>query len=140
MREPEETSQVLDAYYAVFCPAVKALENVMDYKSPRSADALVNHLLNTPGLLDQVKSSPEITLRKLAKQVTTDLPPPAFVTDRWTYRIVVLALGIVCIAAIGGSIYLGAVSRDIPDVLTALGAAAIGALAGLLAPSPTNRR
>ena len=36
----------------------------------RSADILVNHLLNTPGLLDQVKLNPEDTLRKLAKEVT----------------------------------------------------------------------
>ena len=111
---------------------------------PRSADALVNHLLNTPGLLDQVKVNPEDTLRKVAKEVTRDLPSPAFVSDRWTYRIVVLSLGIVCIAAIGGAIYLSAIAPaggtpNIPDVLTALGAAAIGALAGLLAPSPANK-
>jgi hypothetical protein len=55
-------------------------------KVPRSADALVDHLLKTPELLDQAKSGPEDTLRKLAKQVTRDLPPPAFVTDPWTYR------------------------------------------------------
>jgi hypothetical protein len=108
---------------------------------PRSADLLVSQVLNTPGLLDQVKTNPEGTLRKLAEQVTRDLPPPAFVTDRWTYRIVVLALGIVCVSAIGGAIYLSAIASPsgtpkIPDVLTALGAAAIGALAGLLAPSP----
>ena len=107
----------------------------------RSADILVNQLLNTPELLEQVKNNPEGTLRKLAEQVTRDLPPPAFVTDRWTYRIVVLALGIVCVSAIGGAIYLSAIASDgrppnIPDVLTALGAAAIGALAGLLAPAP----
>jgi len=110
----------------------------------RSADVLVGHLLNRPGLLDQVKLSPEETLRSLAKQVTQELPPPAYISDRWTYRIVVLSLGIVCIAAMGGAIYLSAVNSggsvvNIPDVLTALGAAAIGALAGLLAPSPTSR-
>ncbi|MCX5801691.1 MAG: hypothetical protein NTX17_09925 [Candidatus Eisenbacteria bacterium] len=110
----------------------------------RSADILVDHLLSTPGLLDQVKLKPEDTLREVAKQVTRDLPPPAFVSDRWTYRIVVLALGGVCIAATFGAIYLSAIastgsSPNIPDVLTALGAAAIGALAGLLAPSPTSK-
>jgi len=110
---------------------------------PRSADILVNQLLNTPGLLEQVKANPEGTLRKLAEQVTRDLPPPAFVTDRWTYRIVVLALGIVCVSAMGGAIYLSAIASpgsppNIPDVLTALGAAAIGALAGLLAPAPSK--
>lgn len=94
-------------------------------------------------LLEQIKtgSDPGGTLRKLAEQVTRDLPPPAFVTDPWTYRIVVLALGLVCVSAIGGAIYLSAIASPggapkIPDVLTALGAAAIGALAGLLAPSP----
>ena len=55
-----------------------------------------------------------------------------------------LALGIVCVAAMGGAIYLSAIAAatgtpKIPDVLTALGAAAIGALAGLLAPSPTSK-
>lgn len=110
---------------------------------PRSADVLVKQLLNTPSLLEQVKLTPEITLRNLAKDVTKNLPPPAFVSDRWTYRIVVIALGIVCIAAIVGAIYLSAVAPaggtpNIPDVLTALGAAAIGALAGLLAPTPSR--
>ncbi|MEW6363120.1 MAG: hypothetical protein AB1714_00625 [Acidobacteriota bacterium] len=110
---------------------------------PRSAKILVDRLLDTPGLLDQVKSNPAV-LRDLAEQVTREWPPPAFVSDRWTYRIVVLALGIVCIAAIGGAIYLSAIASagsapNIPDALTALGAAAIGALAGLLAPSPASR-
>lgn len=111
---------------------------------PRSADVLVDHLLNTPGVLAQVSAKPAETLRDLAEQVTRELPPPAFITDRWTYRIVVLALGIVCVSAMGGAIYLSAIaapggSPNIPDVLTALGAAAIGALAGLLAPSPNRQ-
>ena len=110
----------------------------------RSADVLVTRLLDTPGLIDQVRLNPEGTLRELAKEVTRELPPPAFITDRWTYRIVVLALGFVCVAAIIGAIYLSAITSGgstpkIPDVLTALGAAAIGALAGLLAPSPVSK-
>jgi hypothetical protein len=111
---------------------------------PRSADKLVDLILNTPGVLDQVKASPENTLRKIAKEVTKELPPPALVVDRWIYRIVVLALGIVAIIAILGAILLGlktpsGATIQIPDVLTALGAAAIGALAGLLAPSPATK-
>lgn len=111
---------------------------------PRSADLLVGQVLTTPGLLEQVKANPEETLRRLANQVTQQLPPPAFVTDRWTYRIVVIALGLVCVAAMVGAIYLSAMAAagatpHIPDVLTALGAAAIGALAGLLAPSPATK-
>jgi hypothetical protein len=111
---------------------------------PRSADKLVDFVLNTPGVLEQVKASPEETLRKIAKEITKEFPPPALIGDRWIYRIVVLALGIVAIIAILGAILLSVktpsgTTIQIPDVLTALGAAAIGALAGLLAPSPTAK-
>ena len=40
------------------------------------------------------------------------------------------------IAAMIGAVYLSVEAKTIPDVLTALGAAAIGALAGLLTPLP----
>ena len=38
-----------------------------------------------------------------------------------------------------GAIILAMAARPIPEVLVALGSAAVGALAGLLAPSPMNR-
>jgi hypothetical protein len=107
----------------------------------RSADVLVDQVEKTPGLLAKVKSNPVEALREVAKQVTASLPPPAYISDRWTYRIVVIALGLVCIASVLGAIYLSATATGtatVPDVLTALGAAAIGALAGLLAPSPSR--
>jgi hypothetical protein len=107
----------------------------------RSANVLVGLILKIPGLLDQVKADPEKTLEALAAQVTTSLPPPAFVSDKWVYRMVVFALGLVCGCAVLGTIYLtatwtGTTPVQIPDALTALGSAAVGALAGLLAPSP----
>jgi uncharacterized integral membrane protein len=111
---------------------------------PRSADKLVDLILNTPGVLDQVAANPENTLRKIAKEAKKELPPPALVVDRWIYRIVVLALGMVAILAITGAILLSVktpsgTTIQIPDILTALGAAAIGALTGLLVPSPTTK-
>jgi hypothetical protein len=117
----------------------------MSEEIPRSADLLVGLILNTPGLLDPAKTNPKETLQKLAAEATEYLPPPALVGDCWIYRIVVSVLGIVAIAAILGAIYLsvntsGSGTLQIPDVITALGAAAIGALAGLLAPSPTGKR
>ena len=62
-------------------------------------------------------------------------------TDAWIYRIVVLALGATVLAIIIGVILLmasGKITDDkaVPTILTAIGSAAIGALAGLLAPSP----
>lgn len=109
----------------------------------RSANLLVDKVLSDTALKDELKTDPETVLRKTAAEVTSDLPPPAFITDKWTYRVVVIALGLVCIAAIGGAIYLtaraGGAEAHVPDTLTALGATAIGALAGLLAPSPTTK-
>ena len=72
-------------------------------------------------------------LEKLANQVVRELPP-ALQTDLWVYRTVVSVLGLVVLAAVIGAIMLGYHSITIPKTLTALGAAAVGALAGLLAP------
>jgi hypothetical protein len=110
----------------------------------RSANVLADRILSSTDLVAKLKSDPETVLRKTADEVTRELPPPAFVTDVWTYRIVVMALGFVCVAAISGAIYLTARAGStetvhVPDVLTALGATAIGALAGLLAPSPKGK-
>lgn len=111
---------------------------------PRSANYLVDLILNTPGLLEQVQARPEETLKKLAAETTRHLPPPPLVRDAGIYYLIVGSLGLVSVAAILGAIYLSAIapaggSAQIPDVLTALGSAAIGALAGLLAPSPNGR-
>ncbi len=104
---------------------------------PRSADMLRDIILNTPALKQELMKNPEAILPQLAKQVTKDLPTPALVADSWIYRLVVIALGTVCIVAMFGAIYL---HSNIPETITALGSAAIGALAGILAPSPLNRQ
>ncbi len=107
----------------------------------RSAELLVKTALATPGVLDELKTKPEETLKKLETQVIQQLPR-AFEQDRLIYRMVVGSLGIVVIAVVFGTIYLTVKSASptvqIPDILTALGSAAIGALAGILAPSPAK--
>lgn len=62
-------------------------------------------------------------------------------TDAWIYRIVVISLGGAVVLIIIGIVVLmlkGKIADDkaVPTIFTALGSAAIGALAGLLAPSP----
>ena len=52
---------------------------------------------------------------------------------------VVFALGITVILGIIGAIILAMAGKQIPEVLVALGSAAVGALAGLLAPSPASQ-
>lgn len=61
----------------------------------------------------------------------------ALQTDRWIYRIVVLALGFGVLSAMVGLIALSLKGvANVPDGLVAIGSAAVGALAGLLAPAP----
>ena len=109
----------------------------------RSADIMRDTILADDSLLSQLRTDPKKVLGETAELVTKELPTPAFVSDVATYRIVVIALGLVCVAAICGAIYLTARANgamvNLPDTLTALGATAIGALAGLLAPSPARK-
>ena len=58
---------------------------------------------------------------------------PAYVSDRRFYRIVVGFLGTVAVLAAVGTIILATKEMNIPDSLVALGSAAIGALASLVA-------
>lgn len=106
----------------------------------RSADLLVKTAIDTPGVLDELKAKPEDTLKKLASQATQQLPR-VMEQDHWIYRMVVGSLGTVCIVVVIGAIWLSLSSAiAVPDVLTALGSAAIGALAGILAPSPAGQK
>lgn len=61
-------------------------------------------------------------------------------TDRLTVQMVVAFIGATCLMTIGGLIGLSFVGRPIPDPLTALGGAAIGALSSLLARTATEGR
>jgi uncharacterized integral membrane protein len=62
--------------------------------------------------------------------------------DPWIYRIIVIVLGLVMLIGAGGSVALALVptAKEVPTILIALGSAAVGALAGLLAPSPNHNR
>jgi hypothetical protein len=59
--------------------------------------------------------------------------------DIWLYRLVVAVLGSTVVGSITGAIVLALSGLSTPEVLVALGSAAIGSLAGRLAPFPLNR-
>lgn len=64
-------------------------------------------------------------------------------TDSWIYRIIVIMLGLSIIAIIVGLILLAFWDRRNPDsqlitIFATISSGAIGALAGLLAPSPNK--
>ena len=82
--------------------------------------------------------SPEqkATLIKSLSSIATPLQ-----TDKWVYRLVVGILGLALIlTVIGGfTLVLTGQTKPMPEGLIAIGSAAVGALAGLLAPSPGSR-
>ena len=106
----------------------------------RSADQMVKTIIETPGVLQEIQAKPEETLNKLAQQAIKQVGPRVLEQDKVIYRIVVGSLGLVVLFVVLGVIGLSFKASGgtiaIPDVLTALGSAAIGALAGILAPSP----
>lgn len=108
----------------------------------RSAEELVKRALVEPGLLAKIQANPATELQNLAAQVVKEVPSaPPLQSDVWIYRMVVGALGLAALAAVGGTISLSIQKiSPTPETLTALGSAAVGALAGLLAPSPTGRK
>lgn len=100
----------------------------------RSFQDFQTRVTNDPQLRAALQNDPVGTLQKL------DYSPQ---TDPWLFRGVVYSLGAVVLLIVAGIITLmllhgGLEESKVPTILTALGSAAIGALAGLLAPSPRN--
>jgi len=106
----------------------------------RSADQMAKTIMDTPGVLAQLQVNPAQTLNALAAQAKEQVPR-VLEHDRYVYRVVVSSPGAVAVLVVLGAILLAYNSSgtiQIPDILTALGSASIGALAGLLAPSPAQ--
>lgn len=104
----------------------------------QTVNDLKNAILSNTQLQDAFKTDPV-----RAAETITDSSP--LESDVWIYRIVVSCLGLIVLAITMGVIILigqGKISDDksVPTILTAIGSAAIGALAGLLAPSPVSKR
>ncbi len=112
-------------------------------KPLESAELLVRTAIATPGALDRLRADPESTLKELAAEAVREAPR-VLEQDRFVYRAVILTLSAISLAVVGCAVVL-ALRTDVanpirfPDILTALGSAAIGALAGILAPSPRSK-
>lgn len=76
--------------------------------------------------------SAEIAANPAQEIANAATPPPL---SESTYKIVVIILGIALLVALGEAIFL---NGEVPDFIVAVGSRALGALAGLLAPSPTQ--
>ncbi|VAW90069.1 hypothetical protein MNBD_GAMMA18-1990 [hydrothermal vent metagenome] len=65
------------------------------------------------------------------RRITT---APVYQSDKRFYQIVVWFLGLTMLICTLGAIGLASYDKEIPDMIVAVGSAAIGALAGLFAP------
>ncbi|REC49118.1 hypothetical protein [Chryseobacterium pennipullorum] len=96
-------------------------------------------LVNSPELQTKFKESPVDALEGIVTQNPKD-------TDSWIYRIIVIALGLAILTIIITLTIMvirlenkDALSPQIITIFTAISSGAIGALAGLLAPSPNKQ-
>jgi hypothetical protein len=97
------------------------------------ASRQVINQLNTLALRDDIPSDARKEIEKSVEDLVSPLK-----YDVWIYRAVVSILGALTIIAALGAVWAGVAGKEVPESLVALGATAVGALAGLLAPSPNN--
>ena len=101
-------------------------------KNIRTLRQLSTSLRSDPELLKQMKTDPNAVVDQLG---------PNQIPDTRVYRIVVISLGASIIIALIGAILITFYEKsgsEIPDILIATASAAVGALAGLLAPQPSE--
>ena len=98
---------------------------------------LINELHTDPQFMTKLQANPQTTLKAIEAEVRQAIP------DTWVYRIVVLAIGVALVSIVIGVLVMVATGNykgeaSLPTMLTAIGSTALGALAGLLAPSPKS--
>ncbi|MDM1557105.1 hypothetical protein PYS58_18395 [Chryseobacterium indologenes] len=99
-----------------------------------SIEDLEAALKNSTDLQEKFKNNPVEAIKNVEIKNPKD-------TDYWIYRIIVIMLGLAIIAIIAGLILLSFWSDGEPDsqlvtIFATISSGAIGALAGLLSPSP----
>ncbi len=86
-------------------------------------------------LEEEIRKDPAKAIAKIIESPLKEVP-----SDIGIYRIVVSALGLTVLLVVSGGIYLAANKvTPTPEILIALGSAAVGALAGLLAPTHSSK-
>ena len=97
----------------------------------QSASDVVARIAQDPQFKADVQANPEAAIAKVAA-------PLPLQNDNWIYRIVVASLGAIILITVLGAIFLTYYGKALPEGIIALAAASVGALAGLLAPSPSR--
>lgn len=109
-------------------------------KKVSSAEEMVRMFAEDASLVARLKADVNpIPLLKETAATAEARTDPAYLGDRLLYRIAIAVLGTLAVLAALGSIGLVAFDKTTPEVLVALGSAAVGALVGLFAPSPAGK-
>jgi hypothetical protein len=106
------------------------MEGTMAVEKVQSVGELAARVAADPELQKALKENPVQALSSLAAPLRS---------DAMIYRMVVAALGLTLMVAAIGVIALAFFEKAIPDSVVAFGSGCVGALAGLLAPSPVAR-
>ncbi len=93
---------------------------------------LVKQVQDDPILKERMKADPVGAMQHAAAGSVLG-------SDRFIYRIVVCALSLISLVAMVGALALTFFGKPTPESAIALGSMALGALAGLLAPSPARQ-
>ena len=97
----------------------------------------VDSVLDLMQLVIENENLPPKDKVKLLNEIRKARPP---LQDRWLFRTVVWFLGLAALTTVimGFILWDSTKNPELPNGLIALGSAALGALAGLLAPSPRS--
>lgn len=99
-----------------------------------TAKAMMTAVRNSADLRASIQADPIIGLEMAEEQARLYSKEG----DQFLFRVVVIVLGATLLITLVGVLALAMLNVSIPAEIIALGSAALGALAGLLAPSPVR--
>lgn len=115
-------------------------------KTIRSTTELHDYMRENMPLL-KTAGDEAATEQALENTISNVTIAPAYTSDIWIYRMVVICLAVAILAVVIGVIIItvnstgsGDINQKIPVILVSIISTAVGALAGLLAPSPNQSR
>lgn len=93
---------------------------------------LVREIKQSPELLNELNNNPLGFLEKVQE------PKP--LENKWIFLFIVSIVGVVLLATVAmGSILIVNGKTDVPEFLVSISSTALGAIVGLLAPSPRQQ-
>ncbi len=102
----------------------------------RSAQQVVTIFKEKPELIEKLKTDPNPlnVIQEVADTAKKETAP----YEPLVYRVAIFALVAIAVITLVGSLVAAFVDVTVPEVVVALGSAAVGALVGIFTPSPVK--